>query len=613
MKSKKLFLVFVTIAVIVLSSCGKDDNVTFVSIAITSQPTKKTYLVDETFDPAGMVVTATYSDKSTTPVTINADNLTYDFSMAGTNKIVTITVTCEGKTATATVTGITVNSILELVVTVLGEYTYNGAPIEPSGEDVTIKHGDITLTKDDYTLSYSSNINAGIASITATGKGDYARSVGTANFTINPIVSIFSVTVTGIYSFNGMPVTPSDENVTVKHGDMILAEYDYTLSYSSNIFEGTAIVMVTGTGNYAGSSGTGFFTILLFAGSGTSDNPYEINSPAQLARLATMVNTNIGAYNNYYKLTADISLSDYGSEFNDGKGWIPIGYWTAVVPTVYRPFRGHFDGNNHKVSKLYINDADLNHAGLFGLIAYGSTVRNLGVEGNVTAHGYIGGIVGEVTSNSSVINCYTTGMFSGIGTVGGVVGQVYSNSNLTYCYSSGVVSGSHANVGGVVGVVGSSGNVNNCYATGTINGGDYIGGVAGQVNEGNISNCYASGAVSGNDFIGGVAGIVINGSVKNCAALNPSVTFTTGSTIGRVAGLNWGTLTNNVAWDGMLVNGSAVKNSDSSSVHGADITKTSITSDGRIGGRFTINDGWTIENGKLPGIGTAVTLPEHLK
>jgi uncharacterized repeat protein (TIGR02543 family) len=81
-----------------------ENGKTVASIAITEQPTKKTYAISEAFDPAGMVVTATYNDKSTEAVTLAAENFTYDFSAAGTDK--TVTVTYEGKTAT--VNGITV-------------------------------------------------------------------------------------------------------------------------------------------------------------------------------------------------------------------------------------------------------------------------------------------------------------------------------------------------------------------------------------------------------------------------------------------------------------------------------------------------------------------------
>ncbi|MBQ7826696.1 MAG: hypothetical protein IJ386_00340, partial [Clostridia bacterium] len=66
-------------------------------------------------------------------------------------------------------------------VTVSGTHTYNGSAITP---DVTVIIGEKTLTKDtDYTVSYSDNVNAGTATVTITGKGDYTGKAS-ATFTI---------------------------------------------------------------------------------------------------------------------------------------------------------------------------------------------------------------------------------------------------------------------------------------------------------------------------------------------------------------------------------------------------------------------------------------------
>ena len=60
--------------------------------------------------------------------------------------------------------------------------TYTGSAKTPS---VTVKDGDYTLVEDkDYTVTYSNNTNAGTATATVTGKGNYTGSVS-KNFTIN--------------------------------------------------------------------------------------------------------------------------------------------------------------------------------------------------------------------------------------------------------------------------------------------------------------------------------------------------------------------------------------------------------------------------------------------
>ena len=60
--------------------------------------------------------------------------------------------------------------------------TYTGSAKKPN---VTVKDGDYTLVEGkDYTVTYSNNTNAGTATVTVTGKGNYTGSAS-KNFTIN--------------------------------------------------------------------------------------------------------------------------------------------------------------------------------------------------------------------------------------------------------------------------------------------------------------------------------------------------------------------------------------------------------------------------------------------
>lgn len=80
---------------------------TLSSIAVTTQPTKTTYYVGEIFDPSGMIVTATWSDNTTSTVT----NYTYtpDTALTSSDTTITISYTVGGITQTAT-QAITVNT-----------------------------------------------------------------------------------------------------------------------------------------------------------------------------------------------------------------------------------------------------------------------------------------------------------------------------------------------------------------------------------------------------------------------------------------------------------------------------------------------------------------------
>ncbi|GHV14730.1 hypothetical protein AGMMS49938_11390 [Fibrobacterales bacterium] len=73
-------------------------------------------------------------------------------------------------------------------------------------------------------------------------------------------------------------------------------------------------------------------TASLFAGgNGTQANPYQIATPEQLQNLNQCLGSTYTS--NYYVITQDIDLTDYlsvsGAGYNDGQGWLPIGYYTS--------------------------------------------------------------------------------------------------------------------------------------------------------------------------------------------------------------------------------------------------------------------------------------------
>lgn len=106
-------------------------------IEVTSNPTKTAYIVGDRFDPAGMVVKATFADGSTAVITDQVDyspkTMTY-----GTTSVV-VSATIGGQAYTASV-AVTVSRIkVSAVPTQIGTLTYNGASQSPtlSGYDAT--------------------------------------------------------------------------------------------------------------------------------------------------------------------------------------------------------------------------------------------------------------------------------------------------------------------------------------------------------------------------------------------------------------------------------------------------------------------------------------------
>ena len=108
---------------------------------------------------------------------------------------------------------------------------------------------------DDYTVSYSNNINAAAATaanaptVTVTGKGNYMGTASTT-FTINPktLTAAMVTLSTERLEFNNETQKPE---VTVADGDL-MDENDYTVKNDGGKAVGTYDVVVTGKKNYTG-------------------------------------------------------------------------------------------------------------------------------------------------------------------------------------------------------------------------------------------------------------------------------------------------------------------------------------------------------------------------
>ena len=291
-------------------------------------------------------------------------------------------------------------------------------------------------------------------------------------------------------------------------------------------------------------------------GNGTAASPYQISTPAQLEYFARLINAKNTDYNDkHYILTANIDLSGYGANFNNGKGWIPIG------TTYMNPFNGIFDGNGKKITGLYINsDSDL--LGLFGYLM--GTVKNLALEEvNVTGRNDVGSFAGMLYSGM-IANSYVTGNIKGVDQVGGMVGYV--------CFSK----------------------IDNCYILGAVSGKIYIGGMIGCSINGQISNCFA-----------------LNSSVEATDGT------TVRRIVGYYGGSR--TILNNLAFAGMKIIGEGILRGPSTDPFnfsdGTDCTVSEIATM-KFSEIFKFeppnNDPWTYEAGKLPGFGAAIDMPDYL-
>ncbi len=157
-------------------------------------------------------------------------------------------------------------SITNVTAGINDTYSYTGSAVTPT---VTVSDGNISITSNDYDISYQKDVNgtltnvtemkdAGAYKIVLTGKGNY-KDTKSIDFTIGQkSISNVTASVSGTYSYTGSAVTPT---LTVSDGNASITTNDYDISYQKNnkgtltdVTEmkdaGAYKIVLTGKGNY---------------------------------------------------------------------------------------------------------------------------------------------------------------------------------------------------------------------------------------------------------------------------------------------------------------------------------------------------------------------------
>ena len=238
------------------------------------------------------------------------------------------------------------------------------------------------------------------------------------------------------------------------------------------------------------------------SGSGTASDPYLILNPIQLSQLRNFLNQE-GVY---FKLMADIDLTEFLEDENPVQGWQPVGTSSA-------PFKGILDGNGKTISGLWIARSSTDYVGLFGY-CYHATIKNLRIlDANIKGQRYVGVICGY-NQYFTVNTCVLSGKVEGTSYVGGCTGYNESSGHYENISSSVEVKGGGYNTGGIVGYgIGSNGDysctISNCFVNSTITGNRMTGGILGGIDGKcicNITNCGYVGNITGTSHVGGICG-----------------------------------------------------------------------------------------------------------
>ena len=253
-------------------------------------------------------------------------------------------------------------------------------------------------------------------------------------------------------------------------------------------------------------------------GNGSTRNPYEISTAAELAWFRDYVNG--GKLSVCAKLTADIDLKDFCHAADASKeelSWEPIGNYS-------NKYTGTFDGNGHIISNLYIK-VQRRGVGFFGYMEDG-TIKNIvfdnaQVENTGNDYHYpltgivVGATFGTLQNLKTLKNCSVK---SGAKTLGGIAGTITrSCSNLE---NNATVSGRNE-VGGIAGSLSGS-TLSSCVNNGMVkeDRSGECGGIVGYIAYGTIEDCANYGNVTGTNEIGGIVGYAQdNSTIKSTLSI----------------------------------------------------------------------------------------------
>lgn len=395
----------------------------------------------------------------------------------------------------------------------------NGITLDGHGFTITAGTWDDTSASkgNAHLMSVSSgNKTVVIKNITLAGAKDIGEDNGSGlNVYESRDVTLNNVTLKGnaaaglivngsIVNANGLHTVGNKwYGVNVARGDGVTTTPDFTFDAASTFDEDIAVCSSSDATISAPEgwvcvelSGGKVWGQVFASGTGTEQNPYQIANAKQLKLFRDSVNLGKNYQNEFIQLTADMDLGN--------EAWTPIG-------KVETPFEGIFDGGNHTVSNLSINEPAMENAGLFGVLKTPGMIKNLTVKNaDVTAKASAGALIGTAHTGS-LENCTVTGQINITANykVGGLAGGGYAD--ITNCHVDAAVAST----------------VTGNYLGADLEG-DNVGGLIGFMGEGDttLSECSVSGlTVSGTRKVGGLVGSAFNNNlIENCAVSKVTVT-----------------------------------------------------------------------------------------
>lgn len=261
---------------LVFNMVGGGGGVRLVSIAVTTPPAKTVYEYGDSFQSAGMVVTATYSDGASAAVSNYSISPT-TFTSVG-SQSVTISYTEHGVTKTSTTAVMVNKKTISAVPSQSGALTYNGSSQSPTWSGYSATQMTIGGT--------TSGTNAGSYTATFTPKANYRWADGTTtaksvSWSIGKAAGSLDISPTSMT----LDTTTKSKTITVTRGG------DGAISATSS---NTAAATVSVSGNTVTVTGkaSGSATITVSVAEGTN---YTAPASKTCAVTANFLNSNFAS------------------------------------------------------------------------------------------------------------------------------------------------------------------------------------------------------------------------------------------------------------------------------------------------------------------------------
>ena len=261
------------------------------------------------------------------------------------------------------------------------------------------------------------------------------------------------------------------------------------------------------------------FQISVHIGEGTQDNPYYIDSQADLEKIGDAY-----SLSSSYLLMSDITLT---------QDFKPIGYTNTTIG-----FSGTFNGNGKTISSLHLTGTDYANAGLFTQLSASAKVSDLNlsgveIDGNYQTAGALAGIVSGTVTRVQAVDVSINNTMNNSKT-GGLIGSLLGENSL-------VTISSVQNATITIGTASSQANPTPSNISST------VGGLIGEIDRAKVQATFADSDIimmnaSGN--VGGFAGKLVistyNGTIQESYSVSTSEYVNFGSFIGTIeAGTNF--------------------------------------------------------------------------